>query len=387
LKMLSNVTTTAIVASVMIIVQAVEAAETTPAAIFPSLNKKNIEVDRLLTSGAAPANKPIYMAMSQGKSGSEPEPKSKSKPIFFDSFEYIVNRDINDSGENFRSHGWYYVKSINTTEKSKGKGYLYTTERIPGYAGTFPGKDSKRVLAIEALPTSMGGQTDFYLQYGSTRGPINTIPADVWFQFWIYPNYYDDPNDKEDQLSGFTNRNKFIYPCGVPSTETGDYPCKTYRQNWMVLLGSVSGSPSWTSLGEPSSDLFVKAQQLDNVKYSGGKPWNAYKIGQTDLSEQIVANRWTLVKLHFDTSTTSGKWEAWLKPRGKKWIKVAEWIDGVTPNFSWKIPSESVGGHRVFRMPTTVNSGKSGKGNYDSWIYLDDFVMAGSEEALPVYNE
>jgi hypothetical protein len=343
---------------------------------------------------AAPAtqhqvdSRQLYLSMSNGKPKSESDTNSNSSsvPIFLDDFEYIVKRDVNDGGEKFKSNGWFYVKAINATKNAKGKGYLYTTDRIPGFKGKFPGKDSRRVLAMEALPTSEGGQTDFYLQYGSTRGPVNTIPANVWFQFWIYPNYYDDPDDKEDQLSGFTNRNKFIYPCGVPSAKNGDYPCKTYEQNWMVLLGGVSASPFWSKLNDPSSDLFVKAQQLDHVKYTGGKPWNAFKIGQTDLAERIVANRWTLVKLHFDTSTTSGKWEAWLKPLGKDWVKVAEWIDGVTPSFNWKIPSESVGGHRVFRMPTTVNNGNNKTGSYDSWVYLDDFVMAGSEQALPVYT-
>jgi len=351
-------------------------------------NRRNVELDSLLTPGATPVEKPLYTSMSQENPVTHSDDSGKSEPIFFDRFEYIERRDVNDGGKNFLTQGgWAGVKSVNTTKKSKGKGYLYTTDRIPGYSGTFPGKDSKRVLAIEALPTSMGGQTDFYLQYGKEGGPVNAIPADVWFQFWIYPNYYDDPDNKEDQLSGFENRFKFIYPCGVPSAESGTYPCKTFRQNWMVLLGSNSASPSWRTAGDPSSDLFVKAQQLDYIKYTGGKPWDAFKLGQTDTSERIVANRWTLVKLHFDTSSTSGKWEAWLKPRGKNWLKVAEWIDGATPNFNWKIPPESVGGHRVFRMPTTINNGDRKNTSYDSWIYLDDFVMAGAEKALPVYSE
>ena len=44
-------------------------------------------------------------------------------------------------------------------------------------------------------------------------------------------------------------------------------------------------------------------------------------------------------------------------------------------------------------MPTTVNLGRTPDGGYDrqghfdSWLYMDDFAMAGSEEALPKYTE
>jgi hypothetical protein len=114
--------------------------------------------------------------------------------------------------------------------------------------------------------------------------------------------------------------------------------------------------------------------------YGASEECNRFKLGQTDISEYIQPNRWTLVKLHFDTSTTSGAYEAWIKPQGGEWIKVAEWIDGVTPDFSWTIPAEIVGGHNVLRIPTTVDT-------YDSWLYLDDFVIAASESDLPVYGD
>lgn len=68
-----------------------------------------------------------------------------------------------------------------------------------------------------------------------------------------------------------------------------------------------------------------------------------------------------------------------MKPLGGRWMKVAEWIDGQTPNFSWIIPTQNVGGHRVFRMPTTIEGA-------DSWIYMDDFAMATTEDSLPVYD-
>ena len=79
-----------------------------------------------------------------------------------------------------------------------------------------------------------------------------------------------------------------------------------------------------------------------------------------------------------DTSSTSASYEGWVRPFGGSWVKVAEWIDGVTPDFSWRIPEGDVGGHRVFRIPTTMD-------DFDSWIYLDDFAMTATEADLPIY--
>ncbi|MCK4816889.1 hypothetical protein KA005_14055, partial [bacterium] len=88
-----------------------------------------------------------------------------------------------------------------------------------------------------------------------------------------------------------------------------------------------------------------------------------------------------LVKVHLDTSTSSGRFESWLKPLGGDWVKVVDWVDGQN-GLSWTVASP--GGHRVFRMPTTI--GRATRTDlYDSWMYLDDFTMANSESDLPVY--
>jgi hypothetical protein len=252
-------------------------------------------------------------AASLDAAPSRPEAETKDgrqaaapgKLLFFDGFEYDVPRDEQNARPAFVTAGkWSGVKSENAT--GKGLGYLYTTNRIPGCNGPFPGRNSQRVLAIEARPKTFNNQTDFYLQYSGVRGEGDAIPADVWFQFWIYPNYYDDPRDQEDQLSGFGGGFKFIYP------------------------------------------------SVDDL----------------------------------DTSTASGKYEAWLTPQGGKPVKVAEWIDGVTPDFSWRIPAEKIGGCRCFRMPTTVGSfGQRARANKDCWMYLDDFAMASAEDGLPKYSE
>lgn len=308
----------------------------------------------------------IYLAMSVNI--------SLALPIFEDDFEYVVGRNGDpDVSATFINHGWSYVKAINNIYHSGYQGYLYTVDRIPGYSGVFPGRDSTRVLAIESKASI--AQTDFYLQYGAENGSEENLPGDVWFQFWIYPNHYDDPNDIEDQLSQYASRDKFIYPCRTY------YPCTEGNMNWLFTLGHTTAEPFWgNAVGDTTQLFLTTVDPFDTmIDYQLAADWNRFKIGQTDLSENIVPNRWTLVKLHFDTSTSSGTYEAWLKPQGGNWVKVAEWIDGVTPDFSWIIPAGQVGGHAIMRIPTTMSY-------YDSWTYLDDFVIAASESDLPVYD-
>lgn len=309
--------------------------------------------------------------------------------LHFDDFEYQVNRNEINPQPAFITRGkWSSVKAINTGRNAAG--YLYTVDRIPGYSGNFPGQNSRYVLAIEALPGTFQTQTDLYLQYGNPEGPPNQVPGNVWFQFWVYLNYYDDPQDKNDQLSGITN-GKFLYP-----SVNGTYPAHplwlfTIRHSSYVFL---KGEKEPREIDAPSyQEMLLHAESLGregpyaNIKK--GPDYNRWKLGQTSLEERIVANRWTLVKLHFDTSTTSARYEAWLRPLGGRTVKVAEWIDEVTPDFSWQIPPDKVGGHKVFRMPTTLGAdsswGDRAKNNKDCWIYLDDFAMAEAEEALPTY--
>lgn len=295
----------------------------------------------------------------------------KHKLIHFDRFEYDISREHDSSSyQTFRKHGWSNVKAVNITGSHAG--YLYTVERIPGYSGNFPGQKSRKVLAIEARAGSMNTQTDFYLQYGDEHSPDDTIPGNVWFQFWIYPNRYNGAEEKQNQKSAFAHRFKFIYPC------KSAYPCTIGNIHWLYTMGYISNEPYWKKA--PDTELFISTVDPFNttVRHLRAPKWDQFKIGQTDLSEHIVPNRWTLVKLHYDTSTSSGRFEAWLKPLGGQWTKVAEWIDGHTPDFEWKIAKHNIGGHRAIRIPTTLDS-------FDSWLYLDDFAMATSEEALPHY--
>ena len=292
-------------------------------------------------------------------------------PIHFDDFEYVAGRDDPNATQIFQSHGWATAKTQQNSPNARG--YLYTTNSIPGYSGSFPSGGS-RVLAIEALPGTLNGQTDFYLQMGG--GTVDYIPGDVWFQFWVYPQNYGT------QMSRYGTRNKFLYACN------GSYPC--HSALWMVS----QGSPNYTDpdnmfpLGNPSNGEFLwnLSSGVSSFTYTGGDPYATDQVGQTDISDWMRPNRWTLVKMHFNTTSTTGNsWEMWMRPYGGQWLKTAEWIGGVTPNFTWDISAEHVGGHTVLRMPTTVGA-TTGQW-YDYWIYMDDFVMADSEAALPTYSD
>jgi hypothetical protein len=257
--------------------------------------------------------------------------------------------------------------------QGSGNGYLYTVSQIPGFTGTMPGINSSRVLAAEAI--SQVGGTDFYLQYGNGDDPAynNTIPANVWFQFWHYTNYYGS------QLTHVESRHKWIYPCDGP------YPCHTNK--WLLSLSANTYNPlNQRPYGDPTAGgeafLIVRDNTVGNINYSLAASYDANKLGQSRSDVLLVPNRWNLVKIHFDTSDpTSGKWEAWIKPQGGQFTKVAEWIGGVTPNFTWTLPQ--AGGHRVFRIPTTIGWTDGGG---DAWYYIDDFAMARSEAGLPQYE-
>ena len=236
---------------------------------------------------------------------------------------------------------------------------------------------------MEALPTTLGDysgpgtfwgdmQTDFYLQFGSENEPSGTIPADVWFQFWMYTT--------GGMTGGFTrSQNKFLYPC------RGSYPCQDL--SWLQSLGTFSANPHWVELSndsEPLPDVFLRLLGTDAAWTPGFDA--EQEFGHTDTSELILGQRWVLVKIHIDTSGTQGIYEVWLRPMGGREVKVAEHIGGVTPGFEWPIGDRS--GHSVLRMPSTIGNHyvvDNYPESYDVTMYLDDFTIANSEDDLPQY--
>jgi chitodextrinase len=295
-------------------------------------------------------------------------------PIIFDQFEYLVGREDPNAPQLFMNNGWSWAKTQQSTNGALG--YLYTVDAIPGYTGQFPGGGS-RVLAIEALPGVFGGQTDFYLKYGGEAYPRETVPGNVWFQFWIYVNNYGD------QQSQIGTRDKFIYPCD------GYYPCSASTgggNKWLFEVGASINGTNPNGLPSPGNlYMYSRDNTVGDVNNSLAPSGDQSKLSQQDTVNHIRPNTWTLVKLHWDTSTSNGTWEAWITPMGQPTVKISEWISGVTPNFTWLIPDQYVGGHRQFVMPSTI-PGPNNSEYYNFWIYMDDFVMASSQEALPVYD-
>ena len=117
------------------------------------------------------------------------ERSTRARVVFMDRFEYAVGRSDPNAAQLFIQNGWSHAK---TQQSANARGYLHTVTSIPGFSGAFPGTNSSRVLAIEALPGTLNGQTDFYLQLGNGESAASDdyIPGDVWFQFWIYPQNY-----------------------------------------------------------------------------------------------------------------------------------------------------------------------------------------------------
>jgi len=241
---------------------------------------------------------------------------------------------------------------------------------------------------METLPESLQGQTDFYLQYGSRSGPPGQVPANVWFQFWIYINR------SNSQISNILG-GKFIYPSrdGVyPATNRNSERGNCYH--WLFTLGDWSKEPfgvqgsdgqGFFSNRPPRADFRAASEYLTNKDKLGPNLGNP-----TDFV--LEPNRWYLVKVHIDTSGKSplapagqGVFEVWMRGKDQPWRKTAEWLGGKTTNFTWPLLPRADEASKTFRMPTTVGGVTSRWADY--WIYLDDFAMAALEGDLPVCGD
>lgn len=309
--------------------------------------------------------------------------------IFFDDFEYDVSRDDPGASSAFAAHGWNGAKT-QQDDNAGARGYVYTASSIPGYSGAFPGLGSSRALVLEAKPQTLNGQTDFYVQYGNEMADIGHIPPNHWFQFWLY-----SPNTAPEE-SVYT-QGKFIYP-----TRT-TYPATLNNDGYVYILTENKSAGQVLSIdcdgdrAVPCDDSFFGtnwngANGLTNNFVDGGEGFDANLSGEPPITPE----NWTLVKIHIDLSGTDSRatpgqavYEQWIRRMGSaNWIKTTEWIGGVTQNNGGPInftPSFR-DGFRMFRMPTTVGASNSSVGDwYDHWLYIDDFALAGREDALPVY--
>lgn len=278
---------------------------------------------------------------------------------FQDDFEYVANRNVTDVQIPFEAAGWTDCKAENSDYGSSG-GYLYTLDDATL---------GSKVLVMESLPTTVGGQTAYHLQYGSDVSALGTIPADVWFQFWTYAV----PGSEWD-------RQKFLYPCHVA------YPCPNgppeNAHNWLVSFNATNGVDGVGSgvVTAPTGGRYFRISGA-TVNHSAAGPGDTQKLYQNLAATPLLEGTWYLVKIHFNTSGAQGTYEMWMRQRGTAaFTKEAEWLGGVTADLDWPIHADRRSGDRVLAIPTTVDT-------LDSTTYMDDFVMATSESDLPTYND
>lgn len=273
--------------------------------------------------------------------------------MFIDRFEYDVSRSGRSADGLFAGSGWAAVKAINGS-MGRGSGYAFTQPDATR---------GSKVLVLESHPEPITDfpvpQTDYYLQRGREGSTEEVLPANVWIQFWTYAT----PDSR------FSTRDKTIYPCN------SHYAC-----SWGPNLGWLFmwGSGGFNVAGDGSSRryLALEAQNADRDT-RGERDGEEAKLFQNVNATPMRGGVWYQVRLHMDTSGEQGTFEAWIKERGQaSFTKVSDWRGGQTANFSWAIPTNQRRGHTMFRMPTTVNS-------YSNTVFIDDFVIAASAEALP----
>jgi hypothetical protein len=295
--------------------------------------------------------------------------------IFFDDFDYVVNRSGTGQEAAFVSNGGWTGAKLEQ-DQSSANILMYTVDAIPGFAGAFPGGGS-RVLCMESLVGSQG-QSDGYLQLGFNTDDF--IPPNVWFQYW----YYNQNDSGSGQLSLWVSRSKWIY---ATNEEGGAYPSHSHR--WMIGQTSVSGPPLYVLGGDdtPSVQPYIVlagAAGLSSITWTGpgSVPGDRDSLGQQNQDELMVPNRWTLVKMNIDTSTMTPRFRLWLRAQeDSDFTLVSDWQHGVN-DLSWTY--DEPGGHRAFRWPSTL--GNTDPPWEDAWMYFADFAMADAEADLPTYD-
>lgn len=327
--------------------------------------------------GNATGDFDVRLSLSGGNNTGSGAGYDPGSPLFFDDFDYTVTDDAGDATANtaaFEAAGWNRLKAINLGQ-SNAAGNISTAlvSSIPGYSGPAPGS-SLRALRINSLAGTLASQTDIYVGMGSLSDP-DFIPANVWFQFWYYPCR------SGAELTGFHSREKFIYPSLISGTNTN-------HPRWLWQLTTQPYPPLQEGFSETSGNAYALMRDADdNPPDNQAVPdYEQSHLGVTSAAEYLAVNRWTQVRIHFDTGSAQGSYECWMRPYGGEWTKVADWVGGVTPNFVWPHSEAQRGGHYSFVMPSTFPGPGSNDPTHDAYIYMQDFAMAGDVSDLPTYG-
>lgn len=221
-------------------------------------------------------------------------------------------------------------------------------------------------------------QTDVNIRTGNggSEKYDDYIPPVAWFQVCGYINY------SGPELSTTTGRTmKFFYPC------VGIYPC---RDNfWLLEMGTNCYNPFRATQGDPSrGNLYIstQARTTGDPYWASGPEEDRHKLGQTLLAEWIKPNRWNVLRCKTDFSNMkAAQLDCWIGAKGSVLTNVMNWHGGTAVKgaaFTWTLPSAK--GSRVMSIPTTVPAPNcSGP---EIFMYLDDFIIATSEDDLPDYS-
>lgn len=287
--------------------------------------------------------------------------------IVQDDFEYEVDRDTADKSAFTTTGPWTAYKS--RPSAAGAYGFTYTTTSISGFAGSFPGTSSSRVLVSEHLPgTYSTGQSDTYLSFYETGGsPV--IPSTFYVQLWIYFQYYGD------QLSRYENV-KFIYPCG-DDVATGT--CPVQHHDWLMQMREdYSGEPYELRDGSAGqTHIYVKTEGTAAMEGVGETTGNLGP-NQSTGTAKFDPNTWYLIRIYYDFSTNNPTYRMWRRTAAEESLTlVAEYVDGVTSGLTWT-PYTNSGYYRINLLEMNDN--------VDCWFYVDDFILATTVEDLPSYS-
>jgi hypothetical protein len=329
----------------------------------------------------------------ESSGGAPGEPFVPDGVLFFDGFDYEVAREAEDkfgAEGTFGSHGWVWGKDAVLNGEGAG-GWLYTAADVPGATEPLPGVDSTRVLCIESGAGTYAGvienewrQTDFYLQYGDTdAGPLDTIPADVWIQHWMY---IADTPEQPSLFPPTTRLGKWFYPT------RNSYPSNDlewlFAQTGVLIDSEVQsmGSSAPVDIGYKSLAEHLALTDTDGTIYTDGRPDATSTLGHAGSDRShltaITANAWWLLRVHIDHTVVPGVVEVSIRQQDGDWIDI---IDTATSAVVEWTPVNTTDGHRGLRWPTTMSNwyqeGNQQTTHGDWWIYIDDFAIAAGVHA------
>lgn len=288
--------------------------------------------------------------------------------VIQDDFEYAVGRDDADKSAFTSTGPWTAVKSRPAQEGAYG--FTYTTTSIPGFAGSFPGTSSSRVLASEhRAGTYEWGQSDTYLSFYRTGAGNQPIPATFYVQMWIYFQYYSP------ELSVY-NKFKFIYPCG-DDVATGT--CSVQHHDWLSV-GKKDYSGETFELRDVENGHTYVYLSTEGTAQMQGVGEITGNLGPNISEETAIfhPNTWYLLRMYYDFSTNNPTFKMWRRTQAEtEFTLVADYVDGTTSGLTWT-PYTNNGYYRINFLEMNDTD--------DCWFYVDDFIIATTEGDLPTYS-